>query len=120
MQIAAIFLFASVAYCKPVDDYIVTVKQDTNGRYKVEYNIGTQAKSEERFEDGTIKGAFSYIDTDGNTQKISYVAGEEGFLVSGNNLPVAPAPVVDTPEVRAAKQEHLALVEEFISKLPIE
>lgn len=120
LQIATILLFAAVAYCKPVEEYLVTVKQDTHGRYKVDYNIGTIVKTEERLEDGTIKGAFSYIDTDGNIQKISYVAGEDGFLVSGNNLPVAPAPVVDTPEVRAAKLEHLALVEEFKSKLPIE
>lgn len=94
------------------------MKQDTYGRYKVDFNTGVFAKTEERLEDGTIKGGFSYIDMDGHTQKISYVAGEGGFLVDGNNLPVAPAPVVDTPEVIEAKREHLRLVDEFVAHLP--
>lgn len=71
-------------------------------------------------EDGTIIGAFQYIDNDGNLQKIEYVAGKDGFLVNGNNLPVAPSPVVDTPEVIAEKNLHLALYEDFKSKLPVE
>lgn len=117
-QVIIFALFVAVGYCKPVDDYIVVVKQDTAGRYKVDYNIGAIAKTEERFADGTIKGAFSYIDTDGHTQKISYVADVNGFQVDGNNLPVAPLPVVDTPEVIEEKQKHLALVEEFKANLP--
>merc|ERR1712001_754387 len=73
-------------------------------------------------------------DSNGIVQTVNYIADGLGFRVQATNLPVAPvaelaqpvheyelpvapvfdgvapAPVEDTPEVAAAKAEHLALV----------
>ena len=77
-------------------------------------------------------GAYSYLDANGIVQTVNYVADGLGFRVAASNLPVAPlpipapevalpvapvftlvgpAPVQETPEVAAARAEHLALQE---------
>ena len=70
-------------------------------------------------------GGYSYVDAYGILQSVNYVAVGLGFRVVASNLPVAPVaehvelvapvfnlvgpePVQDTPEVAAAKAEHLA------------
>merc|ERR1711990_1192413 len=64
-----------------------------------------------------VQGSYSYVDANGVVQTTNYIADGLGFRVQATNLPVAPAydgvaplPVEDTPEVAAAKAEHLALV----------
>ncbi len=69
---------------------------------------------------GGRQGSYSYIDADGLPQRVDYVADAGGFrVISGTNLPIAPAqpdapalegpaPVEDTPEVAAAKAEFEA------------
>merc|ERR1712024_164102 len=89
---------------------------------------------------GGVTGSYSYTDSNGIVQTVNYIADGLGFRVQATNLPVAPvaavfegvqapapvyeyvlpvapvydgvapAPVEDTPEVAAAKAEHLALV----------
>uniref|UniRef100_A0A0P4WJN9 Cuticle protein 6 n=1 Tax=Scylla olivacea TaxID=85551 RepID=A0A0P4WJN9_SCYOL len=66
--------------------------------------------------DGNVVGQYSYIDANGKPVVTYYSAGRDGFKVSSNNLPEAPAapalspnfkapePVQDTPEVAQAKQ----------------
>jgi len=75
-----------------------------------------------------VQGSYSYVDANGIVQRVDYVADALGFRVAGTNLPVAPAPidavlplaplhtrvapepVMDTPEVAAAKAAHLELL----------
>merc|ERR1712157_623826 len=83
---------------------------------------------------GGVTGGYSYVDANGQLQKVEYIADGAGFRVADSRLPVfnpelpvaptfnpeplvapvytgvAPEPVVDTPEVAEAKAAHLALV----------
>merc|ERR1712110_444754 len=62
--------------------------------------------------DGVIRGAYSYVDSDGFVQTVNYIADDLGFRVGATNLPVhhvdaepaaAVAPVAaETPEAVAA------------------
>ena len=66
--------------------------------------------------DGNVVGQYSYIDANGKPVVTYYTAGRQGFKVSSNNLPEAPAvpaldpnfkapePVKYTPEVAEARQ----------------
>ena len=61
--------------------------------YDYNYASDTSAKQEVRSPDGTVRGAYSYIDANGQTQRVQYVSDSSGFhVVSGTNLPQAPAP----------------------------
>lgn len=62
--------------------------------------------------EGQTLGGYSYVDEDGVVQKVEYVAGPNGFQVSGTNLPT------DTPEVALAKQQHQAAIDQARSILP--
>lgn len=129
------------------DEYKVAVTQDTLGNYKIKYSIGDITKTENRNQDGSVTGSYSYLDANGILQTIQYTAGQGGFVVTdGTNLPVAPQlqdiqlpqaplipvvpevhqleqirlePVEYTPEVAAARAEHLALVEEAKRRLVV-
>lgn len=59
------------------------------------------------------RGSYSYVDGAGVIQSTEYTAdGQNGFRVVATNLPQAPVPVEDTPEVAAARAAHLFAVEE--------
>lgn len=62
--------------------------------------------------EGQTLGGYSYVDENGVVQKVEYVAGPNGFQVSGTNLPT------DTPEVALAKQQHQAAIDQARSILP--
>lgn len=64
-------------------------------------------------------GSYAYIDPDGNEVRVSYIADEQGYrIVSNDQVPLtnaSPVPAVisgnylaETPEVAAARAEHLA------------
>merc|ERR1712168_839615 len=88
-----------------------------------------------------VSGSYSYVDANGQLQTTNYIADGLGFRVQATNLPVAPAvpevapleapvfnleapvytgvapaPVVDTPEVAAAKAEFQAKFDEIASR----
>jgi hypothetical protein len=68
---------------------------------------------------GGVTGSYSYVDANGITQTVNYIADALGYRVAATNLPIAksvelaqpvfdlvgPAPVDDTEEVKAAKAE---------------
>jgi len=86
--------------------------QDSLGQYSFGYSAPGSARSEVRTSDGAIKGAYSYIDETGIIQIAEYVADcANGFRVTATNLPQAPLPVQDTPEVMAARIAHLQALE---------
>ena len=87
--------------------------QDDFGQYSFGYNDPNSIRQEVKTADGIVRGAYKYVDTDGILQTVEYIADGGGFRVAATNLPTAQAaPVVDTPEVAAAKAAHYAALEE--------
>jgi len=87
--------------------------QDDAGQYSFGYNDPNSIKQEIKTLDGVVRGAYKYVDSDGILQTVEYIADDAGFRVAATNLPTASAaPVVDTPEVAAAKAAHYAAIEE--------
>lgn len=90
--------------------------QDTLGQYSYGYSEPLSSKQEYRTADGVTRGSYSYRDADSKIQTVDYIADADGFRVSATNLPrpvssaelVSPMPVTDTPEVAAARIQHLA------------
>ena len=87
--------------------------QDDFGQYSFGYNDPNSQRQEIKTADGVVRGAYQYVDEAGVLQTVEYIADEGGFRVAATNLPTGPAaPVVDTPEVAAAKVAHFAALEE--------
>merc|ERR1712106_235808 len=109
--------------------------QDEFGQFSFGYENVNSAKTETRDAFGVTRGSYQYVDANGILQTVNYIADPvNGFRVAGTNIPVAPAvsdvalpvapkapvveplvapiPVVETPEVAAARAEHLAAHEE--------
>merc|ERR1719242_2346147 len=88
--------------------------QDEAGQYSFGYNDPNSIKQEVKTADGTVRGAYKYVDTDGILQTVEYIADDAGFRVAATNLPQAPVdipiPVQDTPEVVEAKRAHYAAI----------
>merc|ERR1712223_751711 len=92
--------------------------QDELGNLNYGYSNINSAKQEVGNTYGGVQGAYSYVDANGELQRVEYVADSLGFRVSDSRLPVAPvyegvAPVApeDTPEVKAARAAHMAALE---------
>lgn len=91
--------------------------QDSLGQYSFGYSAPGSARSEVRTSNGATRGTYSYVDEAGVIQTAQYVAdGENGFRVIATNLPQAPLPVQDTPEVMAARTAHLQALELAIKR----
>merc|ERR1711983_300860 len=90
--------------------------QDDFGQYSFGYSDGNSVKQEVKTADGVIRGAYSYVDSDGIVQTVNYIADALGFRVGATNLPVhhvdsqpaapvaaeaAPVAVEATPAVAA-------------------
>nr|XP_034179489.1 uncharacterized protein LOC117603957 [Osmia lignaria] len=85
--------------------------QDGAGGYHYSFTGPHHAKSESSL-NGITQGGYSYVDANGVLQTVTYTADDEnGFRVSASNLPQPPKnhlqTVQDTPEVAAAKKNHL-------------
>jgi len=86
--------------------------QDSLGQYSFGYSAPGSARSEVRTSNGATRGTYSYVDETGVIQIAQYVADDKnGFQVIATNLPQAPLPVQDTPEVMAARTAHLQALE---------
>ncbi|XP_071455038.1 cuticle protein 7-like [Hetaerina americana] len=97
--------------------------QDEFGQASYGHATHDQAHSAVRDAFGGVSGSYSYVNPEGKIVEAHYTADAvHGFRVASNDLPVAPAvpvapvypelvgpePVQDTPEVVAARAEHLA------------
>ncbi|CAL7937909.1 unnamed protein product [Xylocopa violacea] len=85
--------------------------QDGSGGYRYSFTGPHHAKSESSL-NGITQGGYSYIDANGVLQTVAYTADDQnGFRVSASNLPQPPKndlqTIQDTPEVAAAKKDHL-------------
>ncbi|XP_055913103.1 cuticle protein-like [Eupeodes corollae] len=123
----AILFVASIAVCSA--DISLKLRENDfstsneNGAYRFGFNDGRLARQEERSAEGVVRGAYRYVDANGEVQTVIYTADKHnGFVASGSNIPQAPeplqnrgnievvpasAPIDDTPEVKAARAEHL-------------
>ncbi|XP_039965765.1 uncharacterized protein LOC120778127 [Bactrocera tryoni] len=94
--------------------------QDGFGQYSYGYGEPFSTKQEVRTQDGITRGYYTYLDAKGKLQTVTYTADADGFHVAGTNLPKqrsstdgstvfeAPQSVQETPEVAAARLQHLA------------
>merc|ERR1712080_122236 len=95
--------------------------QDEFGQFSFGYEYINSAKTETKDAFGVTRGSYQYVDANGIVQTVNYIADDiNGFRVAGTNIPVAgaqplaaaplvaPVPVLETPEVAAARAEHLA------------
>merc|ERR1711970_1196679 len=117
--------------------------QDELGQFSFGHIAADQAHHQVRDFTGAVQGSYTYIDADGEQVVAHYIADSNGFRVSSNALPVAPAfdgvapegpvadlaapvfdleapvfnleQVMDTEEVQAATAEHNRLVAEHIA-----
>merc|ERR1711910_65092 len=104
--------------------------QDEFGQFSFGYQNINSARSETKDAFGVTRGSYQYVDANNGVQTVHYTADDvNGFRVAATNVPVAPAaaplalpvapeapaalalvapvPVVETPEVAAARAEHL-------------
>ena len=72
--------------------------QDDHGQYNYGFASADQVKQEVKTADGVIRGGYSYVDANGITQSVNYIADALGFRVAASNLPVhnVEAPVAET------------------------
>merc|ERR1712190_462707 len=101
--------------------------QDEFGQFSFGYENINSAKTETKDAFGVTRGSYQYVDANGLVQTVNYIADDvNGFRVAGTNIPTAPAalpavlpagpaPVVETPEVAAARAAHLAAHEEALA-----
>merc|ERR1711981_304492 len=99
--------------------------QDEFGQFSFGYENINSAKTETKDAFGVTRGSYQYVDANGIVQTVNYIADDiNGFRVAGTNIPVAvaaaqpvapaalplvaPVPVLESPEVAAARAEHLA------------
>ncbi|XP_063979934.1 uncharacterized protein LOC135163958 [Diachasmimorpha longicaudata] len=84
--------------------------QDSLGQYSFGYSSPESARSEVRSADGKTRGEFSFVDAAGIIQTAKYTAdSENGFRIEATYLAEAPH---DTPDVVAAREEHLKAIAE--------
>merc|ERR1711910_161553 len=94
--------------------------QDEFGQFSFGYQNINSARSESKDAFGVTRGSYQYVDANGVLQTVNYISDDvNGFRVAATNVPVAPAApaatplvapfaVAETPEVAAARAEHLA------------
>merc|ERR1711970_4959 len=96
--------------------------QDEFGQFSFGHAGGPSARTESRDAYGVTTGSYQYVDAYGLIQTVNYISDAAGFRVVGTNLPtgpvvpataplVGPAPVVEPPEVAAARAEFEAAFE---------
>jgi len=91
--------------------------QDELGQYNYGFSNPSASKQEIKTADGVVRGGYSYVDANGQTQVAEYYSDATGFHVARTDLPVAPvaaavapvaalAAVQETPEVAEARAQH--------------
>merc|ERR1712227_191135 len=96
--------------------------QDDAGQYTFGYADGNSVKQEVKTADGTVRGAYSYVDSDGIVQTVNYIADELGFRVGATNLPVHnvdAAPVVAAAAPATAPVAQVAVADAAPVSAPV-
>merc|ERR1712013_653777 len=82
--------------------------QDDAGQYSFGYSDGNSVKQEVKTADGVVRGAYSYVDSDGIVQTVNYIADAMGFRVGATNLPVHNIDGAEAPVAVAAESPAVA------------
>ncbi|KAH9425243.1 hypothetical protein DERP_014680 [Dermatophagoides pteronyssinus] len=98
-------------YYPPAQVHYVNIGEDLAGDYKFGYDTGKNGagqsfREESRLPDGTVKGAYGYIDAEGKQRIVKYSAGIEGFKVESDEE--APGQPTGTAARNASPQGHPA------------
>ncbi|XP_067127689.1 cuticle protein 6-like isoform X1 [Centruroides vittatus] len=77
--------------------YQVNIGAELQGDYKFGYDTGKGSggqsfREETRLPDGSVQGAYGYVDASGKQRIVKYTAGENGFVAHGDGVPKAPSP----------------------------
>jgi len=69
--------------------HYVEIGPSLKGDYKFGYDTGSgpagqSFREETRLDDGTVKGAYGYVDANGKQRIVRYTAGKNGFVVEGD------------------------------------
>lgn len=83
--------------------------QDGVGGYVYGYSVPDIAKAEKKKASGDLKGSYSYVNGQGQEIKVEYWDDGTGFHHVDNLPKVELKPAEDTPEVKAAKEEHFRI-----------
>ncbi|CAL1272619.1 unnamed protein product [Larinioides sclopetarius] len=79
----------------PAAVHYVNIGKDLAGDYKFGYDTGKgdgqSFREETRLPDGTVQGAYGYVDETGKQRVVKYTAGKNGYQVEGDGIPKAPA-----------------------------
>ncbi|GFS88660.1 cuticle protein 6 [Nephila pilipes] len=81
--------------------HYVSIGAQLQGDYKFGYNTGNDGsfREETRNPDGSVSGAYGYLDASGKQKIIRYTAGKDGFKAEGDDIPKAPpAPQPAAPQ----------------------
>ncbi|XP_022238665.1 uncharacterized protein LOC111085254 [Limulus polyphemus] len=90
-----------VNYHPPAPVHRVNIGSQLQGDYDFTYDtgkgpLGQSFRTETRLTDGTVKGSYGYLDTDGRQRIVNYIAGKAGFVAEGDvgpeGLPSGTAP----------------------------
>ncbi|XP_037784785.1 glutamic acid-rich protein-like [Penaeus monodon] len=82
-----------------------------DGYYSFFYLLPTSSRSEQRTASGEVTGEYAFVAPEGDEFEFRYSAGDEGYRVESDALPVAPE---DTDEVKKAKEEFFAAYEKAL------
>ncbi|GFS88666.1 uncharacterized protein NPIL_130761 [Nephila pilipes] len=74
---------------RPASVHYVNIGEELAGDYKFGYDTGKgdegqSFREETRLPDGTVRGAYGYIDEAGRQRIVKYTAGKDGFKVEGD------------------------------------
>ncbi|XP_076360431.1 uncharacterized protein LOC143252337 [Tachypleus tridentatus] len=99
-------------YHLPAPVHRVNIGATLQGDYEFTYDtgkgpLGQSFRSETRLSNGTVKGSYGYIDSEGRQRIVKYIAGRGGFVAEGdvgpNHEPVGTIPnhaPLPTPQQR--------------------
>ncbi|KAL5292261.1 hypothetical protein ACFFRR_011198 [Megaselia abdita] len=105
-----IALCATLAYVS-AEAVLPYAKVEGDGEeYHFGYNDGQSARQEVRTADGVVRGAYSFVDANGVIQTVSYTADPYNGYVVLDKDGKSSVGVAETPEVKAAREAHLAYV----------
>jgi hypothetical protein len=74
---------------RPAPVHYASIGQQLQGDYKFGYHTGDGGsfREETRLPDGTVQGAYGFIDADGKQRIVKYRAGKDGFQAEGDDVP---------------------------------
>ncbi|XP_069688009.1 cuticle protein 7-like [Periplaneta americana] len=117
----SVYAAPHLAYGAPVSVATAYHAQDAIGQASYGHVQPHQAHHAVQDAAGNKVGSYSFVTPEGKVVKTNYIADANGYHVTSNAVPVGPSvvpvPVVDTPEVAAAKAAHLLEVEKVKARV---